>query len=85
MTRSKALILLLCACVAWAIPPGTVIFIALSHNPQNEYMDPSGEINWAALFHLAMPSLVVGIALGFIVAMALIFIFKLLNQHRSND
>lgn len=83
MNRLQTLIAILVAIVAVIIPPGLVMYIALSHNPQNEYMDATGKIEWKALFFLVAPGLLIGLVFAGIVTMTFLFIIKLVNQRRS--
>jgi len=85
MSLLQKLIVIFVALAATIIPPGLVVYIVLSHNPQNEYMDPTGKIEWEALFFLVVPGLLVGVVLAAIVTMISLFIIKLINQRKAHD
>ncbi|WP_374581708.1 hypothetical protein [Pseudoduganella sp.] len=85
MTRFQKMIVIFCALMAMVVPPGLVAYIALSHNPQNEYMDAAGNINWELLSFVIAPSLVIGLVASGIVTLGMIIVVKLLNQHTSRD
>lgn len=65
-------------------PPILIMYMALSHNPQNEYMDPSGEIEWYRIFFLVIPGLFIGIMIATGVVTITLFIIKLIMQHKAH-
>jgi hypothetical protein len=83
MSISQKLTLVLIGVISMLTPPALVLYIAISHNAQNEYVDESGKIEWVALIYLVTPSVIVGIALTGFIGMILAFIIKCFNQRGS--
>lgn len=84
MNYLQKMAVVLCALLSMTAPTAVIAYMALVHNPQNEYIDANGGIEWDSLFALVSPALIViGLALSFIVTMIALFIIKLTNQRKT--
>ena len=74
--------------VVWFVialsPSMTIAYIALSHNPQNEYIDAIGRVEWGSLAPVVLPPLIVGVPLAtFIVAILVLVVNQIKNRSRE--
>ena len=78
------LLLIISAVVAFLVPPALVVYIALSHNPDGEFMDEAGHFNWEILAYLVAPSLLVGIVLSGLIVGLLLLVIKVRKRNKAS-